>query len=454
MANSTTIEAIEDVQDLIVVTETTNATMPLEAAPESALESIAASALPVPTEPEAVAVNEDKSDDVPSTERHVANVPFAEINGNKIDDQMTTEFPNNESVLPTTDNSDAAPTQVSSLTTTTMDIITDSPSATSETLPSQTVTETAKSVGKPTTTTKKIAAKATAATKTTKNTAGKAKTNTKTTGTTTTTSTSSAAKTSKTSNLVKQPAPVAPAATKKIPVRKASLPGVLGSLSTTNVRAMQLELLNKSAPPVPSKSNTLSSAASSSRPSKIVPPKVYPKPGTVSSALSERITKFIKPAVTAATNPDTTNGKQPKNSNGSTAGASTSAGPSTRVGLSTSKQAAVASGSGDAGPSNSNGGGGGASGSRPAPFKIPKKKYHETCFSDDYESSTTAGSHDDDDEDDRRNSDVDSDDSDDGRPNQTAKRLPARRQQSLPNIMRSELQQEEEEEISVEVTNK
>lgn len=109
-------------------------------------------------------------------------------------------------------------------------------------------------------------------------------------------------------------------APKKIPVRKASLAlsGPFGSVRTNNVRAMQQELLNKSIPkPFPSK------------PSKIVPPKVYTKASITS--LTERITKFIKPFANASTSKD----------------------PSTSTASTVVKNV------------------------------IPKKKYHETCFSDD-----------------------------------------------------------------------
>lgn len=61
--------------------------------------------------------------------------------------------------------------------------------------------------------------------------------------------------------------------------------------------------------------------------------------------------------------------------------------------------------------------------------KIPKKKYHETCFSDDYQSTS----------------------SDDEEPvvRPAQNRAMTRRQMSMPNIMRLEL---EEEDISVEVS--
>lgn len=207
-----------------------------------------------------------------------------------------------------------------------------------------------------------------------------------------------------------------PGLAKKIPIRKASLPGVLGSLSTMNVRAMQKEFLNKSTPPVKP-----TSAFNNGKPSKIVPPKVYPKPGTVSSALSERITKFIKPLTTANSKESntiankTTNGQHIIN-NG--AGTSTSSAPSQNVagGSRTANDTKLSI----------------AGGSKHNP-KILKKKYLETCFSDDYQSSSSG-----------------SEDLAPARiPSASDRPMMARRQQSMPNIMRTEL--EEEEEISVEV---
>lgn len=137
---------------------------------------------------------------------------------------------------------------------------------------------------------------------------------------------------------------------KKIPVRKASLAssGPFGSIRTNNVRAMQQELLNKSTTkPLPTK------------PSKIVPPKVYTKASI--TTLTERITKFIKPFSTSAK----------------------------------------------------------ASGSAVVKNVIPKKKYHETCFSDDNPTS-------------------------DEEPMPVRRQVPIR-QQSMPNIMERQLHEEEEE---------
>lgn len=131
--------------------------------------------------------------------------------------------------------------------------------------------------------------------------------------------------------------------TKKIPVRKASLAlsGPFGSIRTNNVRAMQQELLSKStSKPLPSK------------PSKIVPPKVYTK--TSITSLTERITKFIKPFSNASTSKEASTSSVVKN-------------------------------------------------------VIPKKKYHETCFSDDNPTS-------------------------DEEPMPIRRQVPIR-QQSMPNIM-------------------
>lgn len=168
--------------------------------------------------------------------------------------------------------------------------------------------------------------------------------------------------------------------TKKIPIRKTSLPGPFGSMiRTSNVKQMQQELMSKSS----------KTTENNSKPSKIVPPKVI-KP-IVSSKLSERITKFIKPFTS-----------------GAAGGASVAAASSAVASSSSSKVAAI-----------------GAVGKR----EIPKKKYHETCFSDDYQSS-----------------DSDEDDGDDDvhrvAPS-TCRQMP-KRQQSMPNIMQSQLDLEEE----------
>lgn len=140
--------------------------------------------------------------------------------------------------------------------------------------------------------------------------------------------------------------------TKKIPVRKTSLAlsGPFGAIRTNNVRAMQQELMNKSTEkPLPTK------------PSKIVPPKVYTKASITS--LTERITKFIKPFSSAS------GSKEP---------------------VAVVKNV------------------------------IPKKKYHETCFSDDNPSSES-----------------------DEEPMPIRRQVPIR-QLSMPNLMATQLSEEEE----------
>lgn len=181
----------------------------------------------------------------------------------------------------------------------------------------------------------------------------------------------------KTASNAKAPTKVA---SKKIPIRKASLPGIFGPLGTTNVRAMQQEFLNKQ--------------PDNGKPSKIVPPKIYKKPGSISSSLTERITKFIKPFTT---------GNESKEI----------------VWESSRSGANVPGGSGSVATGNSNAGASGKT-------KIPKKKYHETCFSDDYQSS----------EDDENVPVVVA----------TKRRMPLR-QQSMPNIMRLDLDDEESFEV-------
>lgn len=159
---------------------------------------------------------------------------------------------------------------------------------------------------------------------------------------------------------------------KKIPVRKTSLPGPVGgpfgSIRTNNVKAMQQELLNKTVPKqvVPIRNNL-------GKPSKIVPPKVYTNNAKGSgpiSSLTERINKFIKPF---------TNQNEPK----------------------------------------------------PVAVKreIPKKKYHETCFSDDYQTS----------------------EDEDPPPIvvATTSRQTPMRQMSMPNIMRAQFGLDEDEEPEV-----
>lgn len=179
--------------------------------------------------------------------------------------------------------------------------------------------------------------------------------------------------------------PKAKVAPKKIPIRKSSLPGIFGPLGSTNVRAMQQEFLNKQ--------------PDNGKPSKIVPPKVYKKPGTISSSLSDRITKFIKPF---------TNGNASKEiPSGPSRSTTVVAGGSSSVIASESSSSA-------AGPSGTN-------------KKIPKKKYHETCFSDDYQTTE-----------------------DEEEPPQVvapARRRMPLRQQSMPNIMRLDLDDEETFEV-------
>lgn len=166
---------------------------------------------------------------------------------------------------------------------------------------------------------------------------------------------------------------------KKIPVRKTSLPGPFGSLRTSNVKAMQQELLNKT---------VIKPQMLSTKPSKIVPPKVYSKPTTISSTLSERITKFIKPFT----------------------GTNSNAGSSSSAGIS--------------GAAKNNIAGSSKQDIKPVKREIPKKKYHETCFSDDYQSSE--------------------DEVIVAKPRQ----MPMR-QQSMPNIMQTHFDEDESTEVSL-----
>lgn len=176
---------------------------------------------------------------------------------------------------------------------------------------------------------------------------------------------------------------------KKIPVRKASLPGLFGPLGTTNVRAMQQEFLNKQ--------------PDNGKPSKIVPPKVYGKPGTISNSLSERITKFIKPFTSGSNIKDSA--KVPSKSIPLAGGSGSGASSTNKSEESYSKSVQNSLGK----------------------CKIPKKNYHETCFSDDYQSS----------------------DDDDEPPIVVTERRPPLRQQSMPNIMRLELDDEETFDVSI-----
>lgn len=292
-----------------------------------------------------------------------------------------------------------------SISTATVRLSTESPSIVPDIVPESIITTEVESPAKKPTTSKKSAS------------SNSSQTTTKSTKNATKVKIAVGSKTTKNTGMSAVSTVPKPGLAKKIPIRKASLPGVLGSLSTMNVRAMQKEFLNKSTPPAVKPT----SAFNNGRPSKIVPPKVYPKPGTVSSALSERITKFIKPLTTANSKESntiankTTNGQHIIN-NG--AGTSTSSAPSQNVagGSRTANDTKLSI----------------AGGSKHNP-KILKKKYLETCFSDDYQSSSS-----------------DSEDVAPARiPSASERPMMARRQQSMPNIMRTEL--EEEEEISVEV---
>lgn len=159
----------------------------------------------------------------------------------------------------------------------------------------------------------------------------------------------------------------------KIPVRKASLPGPFKSLQNSNVKAMQQELLKKTV------------TKPDKKVSKLSPPKIIPKSVTVSRTLSERITKFIKPFASGASSGAAA---------GSSGGASTSsAGASTS---SNAKHSKV--------PTHKH--------------EIPKKKYHETCFSDDYQSS----------------------DEEDVIVEKPISRLAPKRQQSMPNLMQTDIE--------------
>lgn len=165
---------------------------------------------------------------------------------------------------------------------------------------------------------------------------------------------------------------------KKIPVRKSSLPGPFGPLRTSNVKAMQQELLNKT---------VVKPQIVGTKPSKIVPPKVYSKPTKISSTLSDRITKFIKPFTNSGA------------SGSGTSGAGTSSGAAASISASHQESKAVKR-------------------------EIPKKKYHETCFSDDYQTS-------------------------DDEIEVTKTRQMPMRQQSMPNIMQSQLDEDETTEVSL-----
>ncbi|XP_059617781.1 E3 ubiquitin-protein ligase lubel-like [Phlebotomus argentipes] len=117
-----------------------------------------------------------------------------------------------------------------------------------------------------------------------------------------------------------------PKDTRKIPVRKKSIPGPRVQRSNS-IKAIQAELFQK----VDSKPKL---EIKPTKPSRLVPPKPVLKSGI--SALTSKLTKMMTPVI---------NGKSPKSS----------VSPEKTI----SKQSQ----------------------------KIPKKKYHETCFSDDYQSS-------------------------------------------------------------------
>lgn len=167
----------------------------------------------------------------------------------------------------------------------------------------------------------------------------------------------------------------------KIPVRKASLPGPFKSLQNSNVKAMQQELMKRSITKPEKKLSKLS------------PPKIIPKPASVSRTLSERITKFIKPFASGGAS-----------SNAAAGGSGSASTSSAGVSSANSKNSKV--------PAHKH--------------EIPKKKYHETCFSDDYQSS----------------------DEDDAVVEKTISRQAPKRQQSMPNIMQTDLDFVESQDVS------
>lgn len=131
---------------------------------------------------------------------------------------------------------------------------------------------------------------------------------------------------------------------RKIPVRKKSIPGPQPAARVTrsnSIKAIQAELFKK----VEVKPKLEPKA---SKPSKLVPPKPVPKSGI--GALTSKITKLMTPV----TNGRGTFAKSPKSS------------------VSPEKKPAL---------------NGKPTMARSHEMKIPKKKYHETCFSDDYQSS-------------------------------------------------------------------
>ena len=110
--------------------------------------------------------------------------------------------------------------------------------------------------------------------------------------------------------------------------RKKSIPGPFGMLSSNNVKNLQKELLNKTSVPAPSKAQP-----TKVKPSKIVTPKVLSKDST--STFANKLTKLITPSTSAKANNKSKEEPEVDHSKS----------------------------------------------------KIPKKKYIETCFSDDYQSS-------------------------------------------------------------------
>lgn len=110
--------------------------------------------------------------------------------------------------------------------------------------------------------------------------------------------------------------------------RKKSIPGPFGMLSSNNVKNLQKELFNKTSVPAPSKAQP-----TKIKPSKIVTPKVLSKDST--STFANKLTKLITPSTSAKANNKTKEEPEVDHSKS----------------------------------------------------KIPKKKYIETCFSDDYQTS-------------------------------------------------------------------
>ena len=110
--------------------------------------------------------------------------------------------------------------------------------------------------------------------------------------------------------------------------RKKSIPGPFGMLSSSNVKNLQKELLNKTSVPTPPKAQL-----TKVKPSKIVTPKVVSKDST--STFANKLTKLITPSTSTKTSNKSKEEPEVDHSKS----------------------------------------------------KIPKKKYIETCFSDDYQTS-------------------------------------------------------------------